>query len=120
MLETSRSAVPSRRSAGGGDARSVGRQKAAAVELGTGSGGSSGRGGAVVRAGSRRYVARRRTPLDGRSHLGLRAHLLRRHLRAGELTQRAPQAVVQRDATRPVLSLDVRRGAEALGRMGQR
>src|SRR6266704_2443326 len=103
MLEISRSVLRSRRPAAR-RARAVGGPAGpAAVVLGTGGGGSPGWGGVVVGAAQRPGVALARTSLDGRGHLGLGAYLRRRPQRAGVVTQAAAQAVVQRDAARPML-----------------
>ena len=75
--------------------------------------------GAVVGAAHRRSVALAATSLDGHGRRGVRTYGLRGHLRAGELTQPAAQAVMQRQATRPMLRLDVRRRGEPLRRVGQ-
>ncbi|PYO95463.1 MAG: hypothetical protein DMD60_12995 [Gemmatimonadetes bacterium] len=74
----------------------------------------------MFRAAQRRRVDLAGAWLDGRGQPVLRPHLLRRPLRAGELAQRAAQAVVQRDAPGPMLRLDVRRRAEPLRRVRQR
>jgi len=103
-----------------GRARVVGGPAApAAIELGTGSGGSSGWGGGVVRASHRARVALARTSLDGRRRVSLRAHPLRGPPQPGQLAQAAPQAVMQRKATRAMLRLDVRRCGEPLRRVCQ-
>jgi len=74
----------------------------------------------VVGTAVRRDVALDRTPLDGRGRRTLRPHLLPHDLRARELAQPTAQTVVQREATGPMLRLNVRRRAEPLRRVRQR
>src|SRR3989441_9461797 len=113
--------TPLSRSPAARRARAVGGPAGpAAVVLGTGGGGSPGWGGVVVGAAQRAGVALARTSLDGRGHLRLGAYLRRRPQRAGVVTQAAAQAIVQGETARPVLRLDVRRGAEPFRRMRQR
>src|SRR5207248_3732553 len=98
------------------EAGAVGAPARPAAGLGTGSGRTSGWGGAAVGA-AHRGGARARTRSFGRSgRAQLRGRLLRLELRPGVMTQRAAQLVVQRDASGGMLRLDVNRRAQPLRR----